>query len=1289
MKRRSRPVEETQVEKGTIASPALAGGGKLEPASYPYPGLLDEEEDETKLVPKPKVEKAIENRPDQVFVCARLPQDVRDALTAHAKRIAEEKSLEAEDVDHVTVLFVPGADQAIPEERIAKLAGRARGAFSGLLPLEVRVQGWAYFDGASKGGEPKTALVALLDAPGLAEVHLALKAAARDEGFPADDQTHGFVPHATIAYLDKGDRVEELPELGLEFKVGELELVHAKNHPLPLGESIEKRAGLWGSTAGKARLAGRIVSMIPAHKVYVEPFAGGAAAFYAKEPSEKEVLSDTNPEVAHAFKFTRDATKAQVAELQGFDWTATKENAQKIHELAPKTAAERFFRFAWKRWAMFFRNENRITAISPDKIGKRCTVPDRIEKAKERLRGVVVRNDSYQKILQEFDSPETFFYLDPPYPSIAQEVGEKAFSEDDFVAALKGIKGKFLLHYEAQAKKKFDAVKGWTTALVDTHYTPGGSGGGRYEAKILEVRNYPLPVKREKAAPVRRDLTAIHRDSFSAPVKRLLQDGLIKSGDSFLDYGSGHGDDVKRLRAKGITAAGWDPVFSPDAPRKSADVVNLGFVLNVIEDQGERAAALRSAFRLAKRVLVVAVRPKSEAEGGKAFGDGVITGRDTFQKFYSQDELLGYMKKTLGVEPVSAGAGIAYAFKTDQAREEHVQKAQDAQEALRLRPGMPVDAHSTGWLLKAHADLHRLFSFEATGVAVVKGWDVEGLVDLHARVVDTLAERGAGHPAPPDGGLDDVSGTFEAAVEKSSEAPAEALEEAVELEKLADPYLQVPDEDARLRFVAQNHWRGKSLHSDLRIELGARDLVGWTLNTQVEGGVKDPVTTLAQARRLAREDGRVSKIDWSSGRWSQDQLLAEPKGLVPHRWLEVEGTTARPPGGDAPPVGGTRNFPGVFQIADRGQAEFGAQTPDLHEYFLHGRALSGRVIFRKVDGRWLAMKPKEETPYVLQEGTSWLPPRGVSALPRALRAQVPEKFRYWLEDGEARTDARDALRAAIKAGEVTLKAEAVEKEAQGGTFVLQKQETTQGALWAVCLDLGDQVVALKTDVDPVSGGAVIFAAENVDRDALTFEGDVRPGHYLSLTKGEGTRISILDKGSLEVVESADSSVKVDLKSDAIRCSLEVTKNDREWLFATSEPGPVAKGESARVELNLPITKIDREKRLVTGVVLEPEEVDAHGDWERKETIERTAHNFLARYNAATRLGLMHKIFGVDVELVESWIERSDTTINGKPVKAGSWLITVRVNDLVLWSKIKRGLITGFSIGGIATVKAAA
>jgi DNA phosphorothioation-associated putative methyltransferase len=104
-----------------------------------------------------------------------------------------------------------------------------------------------------------------------------------------------------------------------------------------------------------------------------------------------------------------------------------------------------------------------------------------------------------------------------------------------------------------------------------------------------------------------------------------VRDGLLGAGVSLFDYGCGHGHDLDLCRSRGI-AAGWDPVFRPDVPLQLADVVNLGFVRNVSADTAARAAALRHAWRLAGRLLVVAAgvhvasaaatAPASSAMGG-------------------------------------------------------------------------------------------------------------------------------------------------------------------------------------------------------------------------------------------------------------------------------------------------------------------------------------------------------------------------------------------------------------------------------------------------------------------------------------------------------------------------------------------------------------------------------------------------------------------------------------------------------------------------------------------------
>lgn len=98
--------------------------------------------------------------------------------------------------------------------------------------------------------------------------------------------------------------------------------------------------------------------------------------------------------------------------------------------------------------------------------------------------------------------------------------------------------------------------------------------------------------------------------------------------------------DVERLSLKGFSAQGWDPFYAPDTPLSMADIVNLGYVINVIEDTQERSSALQNAWSLTREVLIVAAQilVDDSQRGIMVYGDGIIT-KNTFQKYYQQEEL--------------------------------------------------------------------------------------------------------------------------------------------------------------------------------------------------------------------------------------------------------------------------------------------------------------------------------------------------------------------------------------------------------------------------------------------------------------------------------------------------------------------------------------------------------------------------------------------------------------------------------------------------------------------------
>jgi DNA phosphorothioation-associated putative methyltransferase len=162
-----------------------------------------------------------------------------------------------------------------------------------------------------------------------------------------------------------------------------------------------------------------------------------------------------------------------------------------------------------------------------------------------------------------------------------------------------------------------------------------------------------------------RHKTAIHRGDLSRPVKAAMSDGLLVADMTIFDYGCGHGQDIQILASQGIECDGWDPVFRPDIEQRPADVVNLGFVLNVIEEINERTETLKQAWQLARRLLIVAAQVKEAGRGAShvPFGDGILTGRGTFQKYFGQGELKTYLESELQVEAIPASLGIFYVFK--------------------------------------------------------------------------------------------------------------------------------------------------------------------------------------------------------------------------------------------------------------------------------------------------------------------------------------------------------------------------------------------------------------------------------------------------------------------------------------------------------------------------------------------------------------------------------------------------------------------------------------------------
>lgn len=206
--------------------------------------------------------------------------------------------------------------------------------------------------------------------------------------------------------------------------------------------------------------------------------------------------------------------------------------------------------------------------------------------------------------------------------------------------------------------------------------------------------------------PVARHKTAMSRAALSRPLATALEDGVLKSTASVFDYGCGRGDDIRYLSALGYDVDGWDPNHRPNTERRRADVVNLGYVVNVIERTDERASTLLQAWDLTREVLVVSSRLTWEARNlqGRPLGDGLLTSKGTFQKLYEQSELSTWIEATLGTQAHAAAPGIFYVFRDPAAAQQFL-----ANRVYTYRPRLQIDPHA---LYEAHQDaLEPLFAF--------------------------------------------------------------------------------------------------------------------------------------------------------------------------------------------------------------------------------------------------------------------------------------------------------------------------------------------------------------------------------------------------------------------------------------------------------------------------------------------------------------------------------------------------------------------------------------------------
>ena len=219
-------------------------------------------------------------------------------------------------------------------------------------------------------------------------------------------------------------------------------------------ESVEPVRPIAPYIGGKRALAKRLVEQIGAtpHAVYAEPFVGmGGIFFRRRRRPRKEVINDISADVVNLFRLLQrhfqqllDVLKWQVCSRAEFE---------RLMAVDPATLTdlERAARFLYlQRTAFGGKVTGRNFGVSlggSARFDLTKLVP-MLEEVHERLCGVDIERLPYADLVARYDTPETLFYLDPPYFGCEGDYGAGVFSPADFERLrdlLEGIQGRFIL----------------------------------------------------------------------------------------------------------------------------------------------------------------------------------------------------------------------------------------------------------------------------------------------------------------------------------------------------------------------------------------------------------------------------------------------------------------------------------------------------------------------------------------------------------------------------------------------------------------------------------------------------------------------------------------------------------------------------------------------------------------------------------------------------------------------------------------------------------------------------
>jgi DNA adenine methylase len=245
---------------------------------------------------------------------------------------------------------------------------------------------------------------------------------------------------------------------------------------------------------GKAYLAKRIVARFPAHRVYVEPFAGGLSVLLNKSRCQVEIVGDVDAGLIEFYTALREQSIALLSRLQSipyvaesFVWANTIGEADDAIERASKFLIRN--RFSRGGLGTAFAWSDRLRGGQPGDVNAWETILDELPRIASRLQGVEIRQAEAIDLIRCHDGRDTLFYLDPPYvhhTRTARDAYRHEMTDQDHALLLETVsRVEGMVVLSGYASDLYDrCLATWERHRFDM---PNNAGQGRTKQRRVEV----------------------------------------------------------------------------------------------------------------------------------------------------------------------------------------------------------------------------------------------------------------------------------------------------------------------------------------------------------------------------------------------------------------------------------------------------------------------------------------------------------------------------------------------------------------------------------------------------------------------------------------------------------------------------------------------------------------------------------------------------------------------------------------------------------------------------------